>query len=377
MQDRELVAAIVAGDQDALAGAYDRYAVRLYTYCRLMLPDPHPPGEAADAVADTFIIATAKLQGLRDPSQLGSWLHAVARNECRRQLGPVGPGLSLEPVGSVVTPPAGLRERVLDECTDDTPTGRAHRVSVTHRAGAFDRTGFPRTIIPSGPQWWQGVRRHPRAAAGVAAIAVAAVVAGTTVLLVAGGPHRAQASTVALGGGDFATSSPASSPADGRPSPSLKPAHAASTPGASTSAADGPSAGQSTSPGASRSPAQSSSPSTSPSTSPSPSPAPSPSPSPPPTPGTLGVVPNTLSLSAVKGEAASGMFLVTAVGGPVKFAITSSSTKVTVSPASGLLGSAGSWIVITVTVHSLVSFSAHLTVAPGNLVVTVKFTITT
>jgi hypothetical protein len=28
-------------------------------------------------------------------------------------------------------------------------------------------------------------------------------------------------------------------------------------------------------------------------------------------------------------------------------------------------------------VHSLVSFSAHLTVAPGNLVVTVKFTIKT
>ena len=70
MQDRELVAAIVAGDPDALAEAYDRYAAPLYTYCRFMLPDPHPPGEAADAVADTFIIATAKLQGLRDPDQL-------------------------------------------------------------------------------------------------------------------------------------------------------------------------------------------------------------------------------------------------------------------------------------------------------------------
>ena len=88
MQDRELVAAIVAGDPHGLAEAYDRYAAPLYTYCRLMLPDPQPSGAAADAVADTFIIATAKLQGLGDPGQLHPWLHAVARNECLRRLGP-------------------------------------------------------------------------------------------------------------------------------------------------------------------------------------------------------------------------------------------------------------------------------------------------
>ena len=85
MQDRELVAAIVAGDPHGLAEAYDRYAAPLYTYCRLMLPDPQPSGAAADAVADTFIIATAKLQGLGDPGQLHPWLHAVARNECLRR----------------------------------------------------------------------------------------------------------------------------------------------------------------------------------------------------------------------------------------------------------------------------------------------------
>ena len=103
MQDRELVAAIVIGDPDGLAEAYDRYAAPLYTYCRFMLPDPHPPGESADAVADTFIIAAAKLQGLRDPGQLGSWLHAVARNECLRQLG-AGAGLA---AGAALARPAG------------------------------------------------------------------------------------------------------------------------------------------------------------------------------------------------------------------------------------------------------------------------------
>ena len=78
MQDRELVAAIVNGDPGGLVEAYDRYAASLYTYCRSMLPDPHPPAEAADAVADTFTIATAKLAGLRDPDQLGSWLRGRA-----------------------------------------------------------------------------------------------------------------------------------------------------------------------------------------------------------------------------------------------------------------------------------------------------------
>jgi RNA polymerase sigma factor (sigma-70 family) len=37
-------------------------------------------------VQDTFLIATAKLGGLRDPGKLRSWLYAVARNECYRRL---------------------------------------------------------------------------------------------------------------------------------------------------------------------------------------------------------------------------------------------------------------------------------------------------
>src|ERR1700733_13432222 len=90
MQDRELVAGILTGDPDALAEAYDRYAEQLYAYCRSILSDPRPPGEAAAAVADPFTIAAARLQGLRDPDQLGSWLHAVARNECLRRLGTAG-----------------------------------------------------------------------------------------------------------------------------------------------------------------------------------------------------------------------------------------------------------------------------------------------
>ena len=83
MEDPEVVAAIMAGDPAGLAEAYDKYAVPLYTYCRSLLSEP---ADAADAVHDTFLVAAAKLRGLRDPGKLRGWLYAVARNECRRRL---------------------------------------------------------------------------------------------------------------------------------------------------------------------------------------------------------------------------------------------------------------------------------------------------
>ena len=83
MEDPEVVAAIVAGDPAGLAETYDRYAMPLYTYCRSMLREP---ADAADAVQDAFLVATAKLRDLRDPARLRSWLYAVARNECLRRL---------------------------------------------------------------------------------------------------------------------------------------------------------------------------------------------------------------------------------------------------------------------------------------------------
>jgi RNA polymerase sigma factor (sigma-70 family) len=83
VQDREIVAAIVAGQPGGLAAGYDRYAQALHAYCCSMLGEP---SDAADAVQDTFIIAAAKLGGLRDPDRLRPWLYAVARNECHRRL---------------------------------------------------------------------------------------------------------------------------------------------------------------------------------------------------------------------------------------------------------------------------------------------------
>ncbi|HEX3961130.1 MAG TPA: sigma-70 family RNA polymerase sigma factor [Trebonia sp.] len=81
--DSEVVASIVAGDPSGLAAAYDQYAAALYAYCCTLL---HEPADAADAVQDTFVIASSRLAGLRDPERLRPWLYAVARNECLRRL---------------------------------------------------------------------------------------------------------------------------------------------------------------------------------------------------------------------------------------------------------------------------------------------------
>jgi RNA polymerase sigma factor (sigma-70 family) len=83
MRDAEIVTAIVAGDPEGLAAAYDKYAGDLYNYCQSLLQNPN---DAADAVQDTFVIAASKLAGLRDPERLRAWLYAVARNECLHRL---------------------------------------------------------------------------------------------------------------------------------------------------------------------------------------------------------------------------------------------------------------------------------------------------
>ena len=62
MDDREIVAAITAGDLAGLSAAYDSYAAGLYGYCRSLLGEP---ADAADAVQDTFVIAAVKVSGLR------------------------------------------------------------------------------------------------------------------------------------------------------------------------------------------------------------------------------------------------------------------------------------------------------------------------
>ena len=105
MEDPEVVAAIVAGDPAGLGEAYDKYAVPLYAYCRSMLREP---ADAADAVQDTFLVAVAKLRGLRDAGKLRPWLYSVARNECLRRLRAVHALSALEEAADLPIEPADV-----------------------------------------------------------------------------------------------------------------------------------------------------------------------------------------------------------------------------------------------------------------------------
>ena len=82
--DREVIAAIAAGDPAGIAKVYDTYAAAVYGYCHWVLRDT---ADAAEALQDTFVIAVATLNDQTfEPSKLRPRLYAVARSECRRRL---------------------------------------------------------------------------------------------------------------------------------------------------------------------------------------------------------------------------------------------------------------------------------------------------
>lgn len=80
--DAELVAGVLAGDREAFAGVYDRYADRLFDFCMSVLRDRQ---DAEDAVQDTFVLVAQRLGQLNDPERLRPWLYAVARSVALRR----------------------------------------------------------------------------------------------------------------------------------------------------------------------------------------------------------------------------------------------------------------------------------------------------
>ncbi|MFY1595407.1 RNA polymerase sigma factor [Micromonospora sp. WMMD737] len=94
--DIALVEALRRGERAGLEGLYRRYADRLYTYARTMLREPEA---AADAVHDAFLTASQRIGQLREPDRLRSWLYAIVRNECLRQLRERSRSLPLEEAG--------------------------------------------------------------------------------------------------------------------------------------------------------------------------------------------------------------------------------------------------------------------------------------
>jgi RNA polymerase sigma factor (sigma-70 family) len=80
--DAELVAGVLAGDREAFAGIYDRYADRLFDFCMSVL---RVRQDAEDAVQDTFVLVAQRLGQLNDPDRLRPWLYAVARSVALRR----------------------------------------------------------------------------------------------------------------------------------------------------------------------------------------------------------------------------------------------------------------------------------------------------
>jgi hypothetical protein len=113
-----------------------------------------------------------------------------------------------------------------------------------------------------------------------------------------------------------------------------------------------------------------------PSAPPAPPPSPSPSPSGSPAQGHLLVAPDKLLLTSQSGKPASGHFVLTAVAGPVPhYAVmipAGLAGEVRATPSGGSLA-AGRYVIVTVTVTSKGALTAHLTVEPGPLTVTVAY----
>lgn len=81
--DAELVSRVLAADREAFAAVYDRYGDRLHDFAHSMLRHRE---DAADAVADSFVLFAERLTQLRDPDRLRPWLYAIVRSECLRRL---------------------------------------------------------------------------------------------------------------------------------------------------------------------------------------------------------------------------------------------------------------------------------------------------
>ena len=120
--DRDVAAAITAGDPAGMAMAYDRYAVSLYGYCHWML---HDSADAARALQDTFVVA-ATLSGLPEPAKLRPWLFALARHQGRRRIKPASAARHGEPdAAPQQVDPAGQSAHVTSEAADATIQFRA------------------------------------------------------------------------------------------------------------------------------------------------------------------------------------------------------------------------------------------------------------
>src|SRR2546428_11933966 len=99
VDDVDLVGAVAAGSQDALATLYDRHAEAVYVAaCRLT----NDRQVAEEVVQETFLALWNRAE-LFDPhaGSLAAWLHTIARNRTVDRLRAIGRRPRLVPVSSM------------------------------------------------------------------------------------------------------------------------------------------------------------------------------------------------------------------------------------------------------------------------------------
>ena len=77
--DRQLVAAVLAGDPAAERRLYDAHVDRVYRLAYRLAGDPDL---AQDFTQETFIRAHRLLHKVEHPDRLRSWLFSIARRVC-------------------------------------------------------------------------------------------------------------------------------------------------------------------------------------------------------------------------------------------------------------------------------------------------------
>ncbi|MCZ7567924.1 MAG: sigma-70 family RNA polymerase sigma factor [Ardenticatenaceae bacterium] len=81
--DRTLIAACIAGDQNAWVALVGRYERLIYS---ILLRHGLSESQAADVFQEVCLILLEKLDRLRDESCLAAWLMTVTRRECWKTL---------------------------------------------------------------------------------------------------------------------------------------------------------------------------------------------------------------------------------------------------------------------------------------------------
>lgn len=112
--DEALMAAVVAGDEQAFAALYDRYVNLVYSACLRVLADPH---SAEDATQDIFVRLWRRPESfIAERGRFLSWLMSVSRNRAVDELRARGRRNRRE------VPPPGLEtDTIVPEAVDPGP----------------------------------------------------------------------------------------------------------------------------------------------------------------------------------------------------------------------------------------------------------------